>query len=144
MKRLFFLLPIICLLLNLPVNASGKEIAIIVSAKSPLGAKLSADKIKDIYVGKIKSEGGIKLLPANHKDKVIVEEFLNKFIGMNFTAYQNHWVKKVFAEGGSPPKFIETSADVVKYVSGNEGGVGYLYKDELTGGEKNIRVVTIE
>lgn len=141
MKKLFFLSFAILLLCSY-VSAEEKNIVLIVNANSPLGTNISAEKIKDIYTGKIKFEGKTKLSPANHKEEKILEGFLGKFVGMTSTAYKNHWVKKVFSEGGSAPKIVETAGEMVKYVLENEGGIGYLWESDLTGKEEGIKRVT--
>lgn len=140
MKKLLFTVFAILFLCSY-IMAEEKNIVIIVNANSPLGTKIPMAKISDIYTGKIKFEGKTKLFPANHKETKIFEDFLEKFVNMTSTAYKNHWVKKVFAEGGSAPRIVEKPDEMVKYVSENEGAIGYLWESDLTGKEEGIKRV---
>lgn len=119
-------------------KSAKKEIVVIVNSKSPLSGKITATKLKEIYLGNVKFERKVKLLPANQTGLEIFERFLKEFIDMTSTAYKTQWVKKIFSEGGSSPKVQSTPEDVVKYVSGNEGALGYLWESDLTGKEEGI------
>lgn len=133
-------------------NVKEEEIVVIVNEKSPLFLLLKKGKkkallekdLKNIYLGKVKFWGKTKILLVNQKDKKIFKAFLKKFIGITYTSYKNYWVKKVFTEGGSAPKIKAKSEDVVEYVSENKGGIGYLWKDDLTGEEEGIKIVPIK
>ena len=141
MKKLLFAI-LAVLFLSSYIQAGEGKIAIIVNANSPLGNNISMDKVRDIYTGKIKFEGKTKIQPANQKDKGLFDEYLGKFVGMDANAYKNHWVKKVFAEGGAPPLIIGSSKDVIKYVSENDGGIGYVWEGDLTGNEGGIKKIS--
>lgn len=124
-------------------HVHAKDIVVIVNAKSPLGGKITAEKLKEIYTGKVKFEGKTKLVPADSKDSATQKAFLDKFIGMSAGAYKSNWVKKMFAQGGMAPKSIENAGGMVKHVSENAGGIGYLWDSDLTG-EEEVKKATVE
>ena len=110
---------------------------------SLLPLEMTQKELKDIYLGVKDSEKGVKLLPADQKDKKIFGEFLSQFIGMSATSYKSHWVKKLFALGVPVPKVIDGPIEVIKYVSENAGAIGYVWKSDIKGNEKGIRAVKI-
>ena len=137
---MLFLFP----LTHYTVTGNGKqEIALIVNDNSPLPSEMTSKDIKNIYLGVKEHEKGVNIIPVDQKDKEIFEEFLAKFIGMSKTHYKSHWVSKLFGEGANPPKSVEGPENIVKSVSQNIGGIGYIWKNGLTGNEKGIRTVKV-
>ncbi|MDP2681524.1 MAG: hypothetical protein Q8P28_01785 [Deltaproteobacteria bacterium] len=126
----------------------GQNVVVIVNynllhENSLLPLEMTQKELKDIYLGVKDSEKGVKLLPADQKDKKIFGEFLSQFIGMSATSYKSHWVKKLFALGVPVPKVIDGHIEVIKYVSENAGAIGYVWKSDIKGNEKGIRAVKI-
>ncbi|GEM_PF-2793351 len=126
----------------------NEKIAVIVNfnllnENSLLPLEMTQKEIKDIYLGVKEQEKGVKLLPADQKDKKIFGEFLSQFIDMSATSYKSHWIKKLFALGIAVPKVVDGPIEVIKYVSENAGAIGYVWKSDLKGNERGIRAVKI-
>ena len=124
-------------------QVEDQNVIVIVNASSPLSLEMSRSEIKDIYMGVKEKEKGVKLLLTDQKDKKIFGEFLSQFIGISTTSYKSHWVKKMFATGSEYPKVMDGPIEMIKYVSENQGAIGYVYKSDLKGNERGIRAVKI-
>ena len=129
-------------------EAGSNDVAVIVNynllnENTLLPLEMTQKELKNIYLGVKEKEGGVMLLPADQKDKKIFGEFLSQFIGMSTTSYKSHWVKKLFALGIAVPKVMDGPIEMIKYVSENQGAIGYVYKSDLKGNERGIRAVKI-
>lgn len=125
-------------------NATPVEISIIAGIKSPLPDKISINDIKEIYLGNKKLKDKVKLVPLNHKDKIIFDAFITKYLSMTTTAYKNYWVKKVFSGEGSAPKLMEKTEDVITFISQNEGAIGYIRSSDMKEKIESIKTISIE
>lgn len=121
-----------------------KRIVMIANKNSVFRPAINADEIKDIYLGNEKFKNKVKILPVNRKDKKIFDEFVTRFLEMTPTSYKNHLVKTVFAGGWSAPKVMEKAEEVIKFVSENAGGMGYVWNTELSGNGGDIKIINIK
>ena len=121
----------------------GQNMVVIANENSPLPLEMSRSEIKDLYLGVKEKEKGVKLLLTDQKDKKIFGEFLSQLVGMSVASYKSHWVKKLFSAGSEYPKVIDGPIEMIKYVSENAGAIGYVWKGDIKGNERGIRVVKI-
>lgn len=128
--------------------ACAEDVVVIVNynllhEKTLLPLEMTQKELKDIYLGNKESANGTKLLLADQRDKKIFEVFISHFIGMSASSYKSHWVKKLFSLGAAVPKVVDGPAEMIKYVSENQGAIGYVWKSDIKGNERGVRAVKI-
>jgi hypothetical protein len=85
---------------------------------------LSADEIRDVFLGDKQLAGSTKLVPIDNASAQ--EEFLAKVVRLDAAKYSTAWTKKSFRDGLSPPGVKATDGEVVDFVSRTTGAVGYI------------------
>ncbi len=86
--------------------------------------QLSADEVRDVYLGEKQLAGGVKLSPF--ENSAAQADFLSKVLQMDSAKYGTLWTKKGFREGLNPPASRGSDLEVVGSVKANPGGVGYV------------------
>lgn len=86
--------------------------------------QLSADDVRDVYLGEKQLAGSVKLAPLDNA--AAQGEFLAKVLHMDATKYSTLWTKKGFREGLNAPAVKGSDLEVIANVKGNPGGVGYV------------------
>lgn len=114
------------------VYATARELAIISNKDYPVNT-ITADRVKEIYLGEKMSEGSIKIKPMEHNDESIKKKFIEKIMGSSVDGYKAYWIKKFFQEGITPPINKASSADVIRSVSQTSGGIGYVWAEDVKG-----------
>ncbi len=123
---------ILVLLLWGNAYATAREIAIISSKDYPSNT-ITADKVKEVYLGEKMSEGSVKIKPMEHNDEAIKKKFIENVLGTSIDRYKAYWIKKFFQEGITPPTNKVSSSELIHAVSQTSGGIGYVWADEVKG-----------
>jgi len=90
------------------------EIVIVVNSKSTMAGNLTKQRIRDIYLGNEKFEGGTRIYPMGQKDDALLKLFAEKYLGMSQSEYKYYWVGKTFTDGDSAPKIIDNAHELVQ------------------------------
>jgi hypothetical protein len=85
---------------------------------------LTADDIRDIYIGDKQMAGGVKLVPLDNGAQQ--KEFLEKVLKLDGAKYNAIWIKKGFRDGLNAPALKSGDAEVVAMVKSNPGAIGYV------------------
>jgi len=128
MKSLLFILTGIlslCLMISDP-EAAQEEIYIIINPEIDV-KDLGANMLKDIYTNnKTKWESGDKIYITLLKKGPLHETFSKQMIGMPPKELIGLWKKVIFTGLGTPPKVVRTEEEMVQYVAGKKGAIGYV------------------
>lgn len=118
------------------------ELAVIVNPASGDSA-LTADQVKDIYLGKTKKfPGGGEAVPVDQKDGSPVRaSFNSKVVGKDEAQLKAYWAKLIFSGKGTPPTAVDGDADVKAWVAKTPGGIGYVDKAAADGSVKVVLTV---
>jgi len=100
------------------------------------GLKLSANDIREIYLGDKEFSGEVRLVPV--ENQAAQAEFVAKALAMDLHRYSMHWVKKSFRDGLNPPAAKSTDLEVLEFVRRTAGAVGYVSSAPL---DKDVMVV---
>jgi ABC-type phosphate transport system substrate-binding protein len=103
-------------------------------------AALSANELKDIFLGSKTAVGGSSIEPVLRMSVPTHEAFLQAYIGKSDSALRNHFKTLVFTGKGTQPKAFSTDAEVLKYVLSTKGAIGYVSASADTGSAKKIQV----
>ena len=75
---------------------------------------------------------GVAVIPVNIRPSAPVrDKFLSKYLGQNEDKYSAYWTVRRFIGKGTPPREVDTDAEVIEFVRNNSGAVGYV-DDEST------------
>ncbi|MEW9900939.1 phosphate ABC transporter substrate-binding protein [Chitinivorax sp. PXF-14] len=125
--------------LAMGAQAAQAEIAVIVSAKSPVG-NLSGDQVSQIFLGKSNNfPGGGPAIPVDQAEgSAAREDFYTKVTGKSAAQVKAYWSKLIFTGKGQPPKEVGGDKDVKKLIADNPNMVGYIEKGAVDGSVKVI------
>lgn len=87
-------------------------------------AKLTADVIRDIYIGEKQFNGAVKIVPIDNA--AAQGDFLGKVLKLDQTRYANLWVKKSFRDALNPPTVMNSDREIIGQVRKTPGAVGYI------------------
>ncbi len=99
----------------------------IIAHKSLEKEKLDAATLKAVFLGKkVAWDGGGRVILAVLKGGAVADEFLQKSVEMNASAFNNHWRRLAMTGGGTAPKVFETEEDLRKFVAATPGAIGFV------------------
>ena len=104
------------------VAAPAMAADVFVIANSAL--TLTADEVKDVFLGEKQIAGGTKVVPVDNS--ALQKDFLEKVIKLDAAKYGAVWTKKGFRDGLTAPVVKGSDAEVISAVKGAPGGVGYV------------------
>jgi hypothetical protein len=85
---------------------------------------LTADEVKEAFLGDKQLAGGIKLVPVDNAAQQA--DFTTKVLAMDVAKYSARWTKKAFREGLTAPSIKGSDAEVIAFVKATPGAVGYV------------------
>jgi ABC-type phosphate transport system substrate-binding protein len=107
------------LLASQAANAAGDIFVI-----SNPGIAVSADEIRDIFLGEKQFSGSTKLVVIDNA--ALQSGFLSKVMHMDAAKYNGIWTKKSFRDGLTPPAVESGDAAVIEYIKRTSGAIGYV------------------
>lgn len=87
---------------------------------------LSADEVRDVFVGEKQSAGSVRLVVLDNGSAQ--GDFLAKVVKVDAAKYASIWAKKGFREGINPPAVKGGDAEIIAAVKGTPGAIGYVSK----------------
>jgi ABC-type phosphate transport system substrate-binding protein len=113
--------------------ARAEELVVIVNDKAPVQS-VTAKDVKEIFLGEITFWGDLKIVPVGYVDGAAVEtDFLERVVRVTENVYKTYWIKRIFREGGTPPRKVGSAAEALTAVARTPGGIGFVYASELAG-----------
>jgi ABC-type phosphate transport system substrate-binding protein len=127
MKKQWFILLILFVVLFLTTASSSFADIIIICNKSVPATTISKSELKDIFLGKkTKWDNGQKIRFILMKDSSIHNLFLKKYVKKTSSQYRNHWKQLVFTGKGRAPQKFDSVEQVLKYVAVTDGAIAYI------------------
>jgi ABC-type phosphate transport system substrate-binding protein len=108
--------------LLLPTLALAGDVIVIAHGS----VNLTADEIRDVFVGEKQSAGSTRLVVLDNGSAQA--DFLAKVVKVDAAKYASIWAKKGFREGINPPAVKGGDAEVIAAVKSTPGAVGYVSK----------------
>ncbi len=109
------------------------EIVMVVNAQAPTSA-LSTDEVKQIYLGTLTFWGEVKIAPTGFPEGTSIQsDFLRRVLGMSERDFKIYWIKRIFREGGTPPKNVTSLQEGLEYITRTPGGMGYFRAKDIAG-----------
>lgn len=85
---------------------------------------LTADEVKEAFLGDKQLTGGVKLMPVDNAAGQA--DFMAKVLQTDAGKYAARWTKRAFREGMTAPPVKGSDAEVLAYIKGTPGAVGYI------------------
>lgn len=120
MKSLIFKACSAAILLLLVAQGANAENIVVISNS---GIAVSADEIRDIFLGEKQFAGNTKLVVIDNA--ALQSDFLSKVMHMDAAKYNGIWTKKSFRDGLTPPAVKSGDAEVIEYIKRTPGAIGY-------------------
>ena len=121
-------------------RADTEEVVIIVNP-AVSDSVLTLDELQDIYLNKkTKWSDGKKIVFVTLKDPVTHPEFLKKYIQRTASQFRNFWKQQVFTGKGKMPTVFNSEEELLDFVSGTDGAIGYISGRVSTDSVKTIAV----
>jgi ABC-type phosphate transport system substrate-binding protein len=121
MKSLIFKTCSAAILFLLVAQGANAENIVVISNS---GTAVSADEIRDIFLGEKQFAGSTKLVVIDNA--AIQSGFLSKVMHMDAAKYNGIWTKKSFRDGLNPPAVKSGDAEVIEFVKRTPGAIGYV------------------
>ena len=102
------------------------EVEVIVHPSN--GAALDKDSIQRIYLGKTRAfPGGGEAVAISMKEGSAAEgDFTKNVLGKSPKQLKAYWAKMVFTGKGTPPRQIDSAAEMVNLISANPNLIGFV------------------
>lgn len=86
--------------------------------------KVSADVIRDVYIGEKQFSGEVKIIPIDNT--MAQTDFLERVLKLDQTRYANLWVKKSFRDALNPPAIRNSDKEIIDFVRKTPGAIAYV------------------
>ena len=131
----------VALLLALVMTAQAGSV-IVIANKGVGAASLSKADMQNIFLGRtVMWPDGKKINPVVLKSGGAHESFLNDMLGKNTSQFDTFWKQAIFSGKGRPPKSVAGEAEMVQFVSSNDGAVGYINADTA---HSDVKVIDVK
>ena len=104
------------------------------------GAALDQDAIQRIFLGKTRAfpGGGEAVAISANEGSPEELEFTEKVLSKNPKQLKAYWAKMVFTGKGTPPRQVDSTAELVKLISANPNLIGFIPAGTGGGGVKVV------
>ncbi len=135
------LLPIVAIGLVLAsAHLLAAEFKIIANPSVTAGT-ISPAELKSVFLQEKNSlADGTHVEPVLKKSGPLHEAFLRQYLGKTDGDLQTYYRSLVFTGRASMPKQLDSDAEVVAYVAGRRGAIGYVSPDCTTAGVKTLTI----
>lgn len=118
-------------LLGAPAHADGPTII------THPALNLSADDVRDVFLGERQVLGSVKLVPVDNA--ATQAAFLAQVMKLDAAKYATAWTKKSFRDGVNPPAVKSSDSEVADFVRRTPGAVGYVAAAPAGGGFNTVK-----
>lgn len=116
------------LLLSVSVFSVSGHADYVVIAHPSMNAVLSPQDVERLFLAKTKAlPDGQAAAPVNHKEgSEIRVNFDRRVNGKNESQMKSYWAKLIFTGKAVPIRQLDSDEDVIAFVSGHPGAIGYI------------------
>jgi ABC-type phosphate transport system substrate-binding protein len=129
------------LILSLCLSGTALAEQIVIVNKGVSESVMDASTLQRIYLGrKTTWSNGETIVPVTLHKGPVHREFIENVLNKTTTQFTLYWKQMIFTGKGLPPKSFESEADVVDFVSGVSGGIGYIDSATTHDGVKVVQM----
>ena len=130
MKKIILLLVFLSIIVPDTFSYANEEgsFKVLVNASNPI-SELTKREISKLFLKKIKrwKESNEAVLPVDLvADSPIRENFSAEIHARKLSSIKAYWQKQIFSGRGVPPREKASDQEVLEYVEGNVGAIGYV------------------
>jgi ABC-type phosphate transport system substrate-binding protein len=119
-------------------TARAEDLVVVVHPQAPVD-HLSDAQLRQVYLGESSFWGPVKIHPAVLRvPPQVYAAFMGAVAGISPGGYEAYWIRKVFREGGMPPRPFDSAADLITYVANTPGGLGFIRRSDLRGASVKV------
>lgn len=105
-------------------HALAGDVVVITHPSVP---RLDSVTVERIYTGKVVEVGGVRVMPLDLvTGHPLRGRFLVRWLDRDEERYSAYWTVRRYVGKGVPPSQVQTTADMIRLVSGTPGAVGYV------------------
>ena len=124
-----------------PLNLAADDLFII--ANHNVADTVSKYQIREIFMGKkTRWANNEKISFVILKDKNLLGNFLRQFVGKTVSQDTGYWKMQVFNGIGRMPTTFQNETEMIEYVSGNEGAIGFV--SSLEQAQNKVKIIHIQ
>jgi ABC-type phosphate transport system substrate-binding protein len=139
-KAIITIFALLIILAILDVRLYAQKFKIIVHETNPISSMTRAE-VSEIFLKKTKKLNGTDALPVDLVSTNPVRQSFSRYIHRRpFSAIKAYWQQQIFSGRGVPPPEKESDREVVAYVWGNPGAIGYVSASTKTDGVKILKI----
>jgi ABC-type phosphate transport system substrate-binding protein len=136
----FIFVAVVGMALPSPYAAATEEAIVIIANKNVPDNSLSIEEVKRIFLAKKRLwRDGSKIEFVTLKGCAAHDVFLKSYLEKTPSQYDSYFKNLVFTGKGEALRTFSTEAEVVKYVSGTDGAIGYVSSGTNT---RSAKVIT--
>jgi ABC-type phosphate transport system substrate-binding protein len=125
-----------------PTRAVAAQGFDLVVHPSYAGATVPRDVAVRVFLKQVGTFNGKPAAPVDQaKDSPVRVAFTKAVHGRTVAAIEGYWQQQIFSGGSLPPANKSSDADVLAFVKGNPGAIGYVSAGAGAGG--GVKVVTV-
>lgn len=116
---------------------------IVIIGNPEIADTIQKEDIKQIFLGKkTRWENDTKIVFVLLNDELTYSAFLKEYVGKTIFQYTNYWKQQVFTGQGRMPKAVKTSEEMIEYIAGTAGAIGFAAPQNITGNA--IKILTVQ
>src|SRR4051812_48503398 len=111
-----------------PASSADDASFVVIVNNANDSTRLDRKMVADIFLKKQthwKNDQAIQPVDQN-KTSSVRQRFSEDALGRSVAAVRTYWNQLVFSGRGVPPPELASDRDVVRYVAGHEGAIGYV------------------
>lgn len=121
------------------MGQAAAELVVVVNPRSGVD-KLSHEEVVNIFLGRFRQlPSGLSALPvdlpAAQPEKA---SFYRGLVNKELAEINSYWARLVFSGRTAPPRQASSSEELLAFVGGNEGGIGYVDRAKV---DNRVKVV---
>lgn len=121
-------------LLALACWAGPAAAGVVVVGHATLG-KVDGATVQKIFLGKVIEVAGVGVTAVNAQaGSTLRERFLRTYLEQDEEKYTSYWTVRRYIGKGAPPRELAGAAEVIQFVQGTPGAIGYVDEAELRPG----------
>lgn len=97
--------------------------------------RLDDGTVQKIYSGKVVEVGGVNVMAVNARSgSTLRSQFLQTYLNQDEEKYTAYWTVRRYIGKGSPPRELPSGAEIINFVQGTPGAIGYIDEADLRPG----------
>ncbi|MFP4476781.1 MAG: hypothetical protein ACLFOY_14580 [Desulfatibacillaceae bacterium] len=125
----------------LPVQAAWADDFVLIANDGVPVESISRQELQSIFLGKKKLwKGGRTVEPVLLESGQVHEAFLRRLVRKTPSQFSTYWKRMIFTGRSAAPRYVRSEKDMISYVAGTEGAVGYVQNAPDNPAVKTLRL----